>query len=91
MEDRKGFNKPASKKKIFSFLEKMLTIEKANKNESKRCFLKKCPADPPADRLLQYILESWDKLSPSAKGKIVAIVDEDKKECVDGHCLEKEA
>ena len=84
---------PSSKNKIFSFLTKMAKLEVTVENDSRKCFLDKCPATPPADRLLQYILESWDKLSPSAKGKIVSIVDEDKKgeTCTDGHCLAQEA
>ena len=85
--------RPKQRKKIIDFFLSHSKIEAIPEFEHKKCFLDKCPATPPVDRLLQYILESWDKLSPSAKGKIVSIVDEDKKgeTCTDGHCLAKEA
>ena len=43
------------------------------------CSIENCPAKAPVDRLLQYLLESWNDLSSDAKGKIVSIVDDDKK------------
>lgn len=69
---KKGGNiSPESRNLILALLDK--------KELNSFCFFDKCPATPPADRLLQYILESWDKLSSEAKGKIIAIVDDDKK------------
>lgn len=44
------------------------------------CSIPHCPAQVPVDRLLQYILEAWHDLSSDAKGKIVSIVDDDKKD-----------
>lgn len=38
------------------------------------------PASPPTDRLLQYIMESWETLSSETKGRIITLVDEDKKD-----------
>ena len=87
---------PASKKKIFSFLEKMVVLEKAIKDESKTCFLDKCPATPPADNFLKEILEVWNDLNKEERARVAGLaskIADDKKgaSCTNGHCLEKEA
>lgn len=37
------------------------------------CYLSHCPAEPPVDRFLQAVLESWDLLGVEDKAKVAGL------------------
>lgn len=44
--------------------------------KSVRCYFDKCPAEPPADRFLQVVLESWNGLTINDRAKVAALAAE---------------
>lgn len=41
--------------------------------KSIKCYLDKCPAEPPPDRFLQVVLESWNGLTIPNRAKVAAL------------------
>ena len=40
------------------------------------CFLPRCPAGPPVDRLTQYLLEAWQAMNGEEKARVIALIEE---------------
>lgn len=47
--------------------------ERFSDYEKRHCFLEKCPAEPPPDRFLQVVLESWNGLEVEDRAQIAAL------------------
>lgn len=59
-----------TKNKILTFLQR-LAIEPQDTKAN--CYLSHCPAEPPVDRFLQAVLESWDVLGMEDKAKVAGL------------------